>query len=195
MKMMTKTPQKLADWFHANAQRLRNLPAEQAAEELGEFVITLDERLGVEIADDLDRAGTREVIVTAFSDSTAFELVKQLVNVLSDLEEWTFVALKPPRGFNFKLSLGNHAVEAKTLEFAPMPGTVPGIRILIPDSLVHQIRDEQAEELAWLIVETGIGEELCGRLHHIELASRSSADVTWPISELAGYVKGLAPGK
>lgn len=180
-----------AEFMRAHATRLRKMVASDAAEEIGDLVVSLDKRLGIEVAED-DDSDEREVIITAFSDPTAFDLVESLAAELQDLPGWRFVALKPPRGFDFTLAIEGHRLNAKLLEFTPLPER-GSIALVLPTALAGQVAGaEAAEELAWLIVETGIGEKLAAHVQHVELISADRAKVKWPIDRLGTYVEQLA---
>ena len=186
---MGSKEQVFREWLVGQAEGLRRLPPEQAAEEIGDFVQSIDQRLGAEVADDGDGTDSpRELVVTAFSDQTAFELVKALVEALPPIDGWTVTALKPPRGFDFQLDLDGTSIDASTLEFSPAAGAERGIHLLLSAQSAEEIA-ELDDELAWLIVEAGIGEELCARLGEVRFAPWTEARMRWPLRQLAEYVK------
>lgn len=186
---MTSTDDKVkkfVNWVQENLTRLRHEPSAYVADQLGEEILRIDAQLGVEVSEDDN--DVREVIVTAFSEPKLFSLVHQITRLLSNLPGWRFIALKPPRGFAFKLSAGQHEIDASALGFASIPDIKGGIRLVAPAQVLETLSEQETEELAWLVVETGIGEELTGLLQHIEL---SSAQVTGkrPIAELEAYIR------
>lgn len=183
--------QRFSEYMRGQAGRLRKMDASDAADEIGDLLVSIDHRLGVEVAED-DDSDEREVIVTAFSDATAFDLVELIVAELPNLPGWHFVALKPPRGFDFTVSIENQKLDAKLLEFTPLPER-GAIALVVPPALVDQVAGAESEELAWLIVETGIGERLAGQVQHVEFVSADRARVKWPIDQLPSYVQRLAP--
>jgi hypothetical protein len=182
--------QRFVLWAKGNLQNLLTQASAVAADEIGDAILIVDDRLGVEVANEAN-GGVREVIFTAFSNPELFPLVRRLCVALSEIPGWQFVALKPPRGFDFALTIAGHRLHAKKLEFAPISDIPNGIQ-LIPESDVfeHLPNAKQAEELAWLIVETGVGEELTARLQHIEFANPNSVRERHPILELRKYLNG-----
>ena len=102
------------------------------------------------------------------------------------------MALKPPRGFDFAISVAGHRLQAKNLEFAPIADIPNGIQVVTTSNIFENLPEgKQAEELAWLIVETGIGEALTGQLRHIEFANIQLTKERRPISELETYLGSL----
>jgi hypothetical protein len=57
---------RFAEFMRGHARRLREMDARKAADEIGDLVVSLDKRLGVELSED-NASGEREVIITAFS--------------------------------------------------------------------------------------------------------------------------------
>jgi hypothetical protein len=90
----------------------------------------------------------------------------------------------------FAITVGKHRIQAKTLEFMPIPDIVGGIQLLVPRTMINTLHSGQdAEELAWLIVETGIGEELSSHLQHIEFSHSEGVKDKRPITALALFVQ------
>jgi hypothetical protein len=189
MKDIDRRVQTFVSWVHDNAARLRAQPARAVADELGDAALQVHGQLGVEVADEDD--GAREVIVTAFSDPSLFPLVRRIVDLLSDVSGWSFVCLKQPRGFAFTLEVGECQLDAEMLGFAPLSEIPGGIRLIAREEVLAALPpSEEAEELAWLIVETGVGEELAGQVQHVEFASAEEVvSDRRPIEELAGYLR------
>ena len=180
-----------AAWTKENMQALRAEPGDVAADRIGDAVLEVDLRLGVEIANE-EEGQPRELIVTAFSNAELFPLVRQIVQRMSSIPGWQIVPLKPPRGFEFTITLGPYSIQAQKLSFAFIPGMHKGIRLIAAAEVVQAMRDRNAaEELAWLTVETGIGEELTGTLEHVEFAVAESDQQTHLISELRSYLSGI----
>lgn len=182
--MRPLTVHEFGRWFHLNHARLRNAPCEDAAEEIGEQLLRVDNRLGIEIADS-DVGDGREAIVTAFSNAKAFELVYELTREIREALGWKFIALKPPRGFDFKLTVNTRELSAETIMFCPHSTVVNGFQLLVPNDIAQQLENSgDAEEIAWLIVESGIGEAAASRIQHLEFSEIESAAVKHPISQL-----------
>jgi len=177
-------------WFTEHAARLRAMDAEQAADEIGDRVIAIDARLGVDVAedDDADGGGDRELVITAFSDRAAVPLAKQVAASVTSAPGWKILALEPPQGWEFSVSIGDTELEADKLEFLPDPKTPYAIRLIVPTMLLDRVAATDVEEIAWLIVETGIGEELTSAISEISLGERDVGKPGQPISALAAYV-------
>ena len=177
-----------AAWAHEKLPPLRHELSDVVAGRISDQLLIIDPQLGVEVGD--DEPGLREVIVTAFSEPSLFPLVHRIVGSVSDISGWCFVALKPPRGFAFKLSAGGSMIDAKALAFAPIPDVDAGIQLVVSPAILTALPGgREAEELGWLIVETGIGEELAGRVQHVEFCSAGATGESLPIAELESYVR------
>jgi len=185
---MIEPVQSFVSWALEHLPELRDKPAEEAADAIGDAILKVDQGLGVEVSS-IDENEDRELIVTAFSDAILFPLVRQIVELLSGVPGWRVIALKPPRGFEFSITVGTQRMRAKTLRFTSIPTIVGGIQLLVAKRILSDMPVEHdCEELAWLIVETGIGEELSSKLQHIEFASAESAKEKQPITKLAEFV-------
>ena len=138
---------------------------------ISDQLLIIDPQLGVEVGD--DEPGLREVIVTAFSEPSLFPLVHRIVGSVSDISGWCFVALKPPRGFAFKLSAGGSMIDAKALAFAPIPDVDAGIQLVVSPAILTALPGgREAEELGWLIVETESAKSLPGEYNMSSSAAR-----------------------
>src|SRR5687767_10664442 len=93
------TPAEFWTWFRTHEERLHKLMGSALTEALYEELIKYDSRLGVEVCTD---EAVRDVIVTAQDCHEAFGSVKELVQAAPRLDRWTFVALRPAKGFDFK---------------------------------------------------------------------------------------------
>jgi hypothetical protein len=183
--MMSERVQDFVSWVTANMAWFREQTAEEVAEEIGAAILDVDERLGVEVSQP-NGDEDREVIVTAFSDLTVFPLVQEIVERIPHIQGWKFIPLKPPRGFDFTLSVGGYELKASKLEFRLIPEIEGGVQLLIPSPLFEMLPvGQEREEMAWLIVEGGIGEELSAKLKLIEFAGMERAKNKHPITELA----------
>lgn len=164
--MSDMTVQTFVNWFQENNQRLGHEDPEQAAEEIATAIDAIDERLGIELAAEND--GSRELIFTAFSEESLFGLVKEIVSKAGEFPGWSLVALKPPRGFQFNLSIGNSSLCANQLEFHVESAEHARLTIVVSRQMLTALNEnDQAQELAWLIIETGIGEELTSKFDDI----------------------------
>lgn len=169
------------EWFEGASSHLLQVPPEEAAEDIGNHLIAVDKRLGVEIGD--DSHGIREMIVTAFSDPEAFPSVRTIVAMTADTPGWNVVPLKPARGFAFNVEVAGRTLDASQLMYVILPDQ--GIGLVVPRSVMALLPEgRDTEELAWLIVEGGMGEMLAARLSHIEFVPGPRADAK-PIHQLS----------
>lgn len=176
-------------WFHSEGSYLRSLSAEIAADRIAAELERVDERLGIEIGEDDDRQ-PRELIFTAYSDTSLFGVVYDLVAKLGDTEGWHIVPLKPPRGFDFQLDLGSIVIDASILKFSRLDHPEGGLALIASKRSIRTISalPDGGEELGWLIVETGIGEELAASITHIEFSPPRGTET--PIQKLPETIEG-----
>jgi hypothetical protein len=172
-------------WFEEVAPRLASEPSEVAARAVGERLECLDPRVGVEIA---ELGGLRELVVTAGGDPSRFALVVAVCDVLV-APGWTVRALKPARGFGFALEAEGVEIRGEDLTFEPLqPRDAPevlGIRIFADAPRVDAVR-----ALAWLVVETGIGERAAAHIRYLEVEPTPlDARRELPIRELGRFVE------
>jgi hypothetical protein len=174
-------------WFATQTGHWKTATPAAIADSLQATLQRVDSRLGVEIA--CDDSG-HEVIVTAGGDPAAFPVAKAVVQAAPSIRGWTFLALKPPRGFEFTIGLNNAQLSASDLKFEPLESPQRpdqlGIRVYLPPPLPDK---QQANEMIWLIVETGIGEEAATRIAFLDVAPLDKPHgELLPISDLAAYV-------
>lgn len=178
------------EWFRSNATRLNSKPAQLIADEFGDVLLAIDEQLGLEVSKEFSSEGEREIILTTFSEPRLFSLVRRLVELLNETPGWCFVPLKPPRGFDFKLMLAESYINAADLSYAGIPDIEGGVQLLLSPGTLNELPAD-SQEMAWLVVETGIGEELTAKLAHVEFASRANSKDYEPIANLRNYVEKL----
>jgi hypothetical protein len=187
---MNERMRRFVSWASANISRLEKKSDDEAAEDLYTALSDVDERLGVEVST-ADDTQEREVIITAFSVQSLFPLVKRLVDLFPSIPGWKIIALKPPRGFEFKLTVGEHELNAEELEFQPMPDINGSVQLLVPSKLFEMLpAGEERVEFAWLILESGIGEELCSNIEELDFAVAEFAKNKRPIRELWSCLGG-----
>ena len=174
------------DWFARNSNRLRSSGPEAAADELEVQIRSLDPRLGVEVSGD---GGERDITVTAGGDPSVFDVARRVANAAPVLIGWRVQALKPPRGFEFRLSAGGLEIDAHELRFDPV--RVKGQ----PDQLAVRVYAgarlgacEGIADAVRLVLEAGIGEELSARIKHVEVAPAPDSGAPLPITDLAAFV-------
>jgi len=168
-------------WFDGRRDELERMSPSAAAEAIGAEIAKLDERLAVEVA---DVEGRRRVIISANREAALFERVRELVASAPDLPAWDFVALRPGQGFEFEFQAGRR-IDARALSFVARKtdeGVV--IRLLVPNP-EHQ----GWADIAWQIIEAGIGEQAAASLAGLEVGKREPDDHARPLEALAGYLQ------
>ncbi len=177
-------PSEIWQWFVDSRGPLRRASPNAAAEEIEARFRSWDNRLGVEVCDD----GEREVIVTAGGDSKVFDTVRELVASAPSIRGFRFTPLKPARGFDFVLTVGAVELDASRLFFEPLqsarrPAKL-GIRIFASAAAVAV---EDLQEAAWLLVETGIGEEAASLIAYLDVCPLpQEQSELLPITSLVG---------
>jgi len=187
--MDSQTTSRFAQWFRDHAVELRQLDAEEAAEAIAEELACIDDALGLEVGEESSADEERELIVTAYSRRDLFPTVHEIVSGLTGLRGWQIHALKPPRGFDFSIRIGGNTLHANRLLFTWLSNINFGVG-LIPQPSVFQkvtLMPDGGEDLGWLVLETGLGEDLSSRLERVEF--RKTAASARPISDLAGEVR------
>jgi hypothetical protein len=176
-------------WFSTESAGLRSLDPEQLAQRLSEALRSHVGDLGVEVSEDEDQQETQEVVFTADGDPARFDAVKTLVAAAPALDGWTFVALKPPMGFDFTLEADGVELEGSALRFEPLvgPGGL-GLRLYLPDAAA---KEDDVEHLIRLLLQTGVGEEDAAGIAHVEAAPLSSPEAREALAlpELASYLE------
>lgn len=188
-KAIDKKIESFTLWMNENSISLYEGDITTAADSIEDELLKIDAQLGVEVAGE-DEEGIREVIVTAFSDSSKFPIIDQLVSFLPEISNWKFVALKPPRGFAFKLAIEDYEFDINTLQFSPIQDAPNSFQLLISSKVLETLPvGGESEEIAWLIVETGIGEKMASQIQHLEFMNDESSSDKYPISELENHIK------
>lgn len=177
------------DWFSENEAALRGLSGAQVAEAIYAELTEVDQRLGVEVQG--AKAPRREVIFTAYGDAEAFPAVESLVEAAPAIAGWSFVALKPARGFDFSVDAGEIVIDAAKLIFDPLRSPQAPNALAIRFFVASELAESGGiEEVLWLILETGLGERAAAEITHIEAAAESDASGDeLAIGELSGYIR------
>lgn len=152
-------------WFQTNASRLAELSTSRlVVDQIHEALSAIDLRLGVEVSNKSDD-GIREVIISANGFRELFSLVEELVKAAPQIPGWTFIALKPARGFHFKYRQDASSLSPSEWSFQVMRDehNKLGLRLLIPGK--PAIIDSA---VLHMIVETGIGEKASAEISHLE---------------------------
>lgn len=188
------TASELWGWFRENAARLHGLDGEELVGEVYPRVQAIDERIGVEVSTEADDAGLRELILTAYAARDAIPLVLAVVAEAPRVPGWTIIGLRPPMGFGFSMRDDRGGFDGQDLRFEPYP-KADGVRLklLLPAS-IDRIPAGQREQLAWQIINIGLGEHLASRIDALELAQGSAGEGR-PIEELAAWVAAAQPSE
>ena len=175
-------------WMKDASAELLEADGQAVADEIEERLSEIDKRLGVEVSGPAER---RELIITAWSDPSAFAAVRGLVAAAPPLPGWQIIALKPPRGFEFGIDLDGLKVDANELQFEPLAAAedpkLLGVRIYVPSA--GDDDDERLGRALPLILETGIGEEAAAQIDHSEYVAGPGDERALPIGELLRYVQ------
>ena len=173
-------------WFRLESETLWGMPSVDAAELVSDRLLEIDNRLGIEV--ERSFSSPREMIFTAFSNPEVFELVRDLVRKIGSVSGWKLTALKPARGFNFSITIAGERVRATDILFRIVDEEGTQIQLTIPGV---QPKGAGSDELAWLLVEGGLGEELASRITHIEFVSKSFDGTARPIAELEEQIRAF----
>jgi hypothetical protein len=136
--MSVEAAQEFWRWFTKNQRRFRNVevPEKEALldeiqEHLHEYCPDLYFEIGGMPGE------TTELIITAEGKQALFALVEDLIARAPALEGWSFIAFKPPHGFDFVTRYGRATVDPETCWFLPLespsePNRV-GLRVGCPN--------------------------------------------------------------
>ena len=177
-------------WFE---QRAATMQSEDAAvvDELHAQLAAIDDSIAVEVA--ITSAGglpVREVIISGSGQAAAMQKAKAIVAAAPVDRAWRFIALKPPRGFDFTFDYGGTEVDASRLHFDSMKAAgkpeLVGIMIYCPNRL---LRSKGITDVMWHVVETGLGEEATRSIAMIKVEPESNRpDGALHIHELSDFV-------
>lgn len=171
-------------WFNNNADALSKMNPEIAAAIVNSRLMNIDDSLSAEVG---SGGNKRELIISANGNAMMFSTVDSICeNLLST--QWTIIALKPPRGFDFTIQMDSMIIEAKRIMFEPydspsLPGEL-GIKVICPEEYLGWFSDHVA-----LFIESGIGERLASLIHiaGVSPAEPSNVDAL-QIVELEHYI-------
>ena len=176
-------------WMSDSSAELLEADGQEVADRVEERLSVIDARIGVEVS---GAAEPREMIITAWSDRAAFDVVRDIVAAAPPLEGWEIIALKPPRGFEFALDLDGLHIDASELMFDPLSAQedprLLGVRVYVPGAADDD--DERLNRALPLILETGIGEEAAAQIDHSDfIAGPPHDNKALPIEQLLPYVQ------
>jgi hypothetical protein len=158
---LSPAPSSFWIWFRGFADRLPrdNIPG-AFQDELLSQLHCYDDRLYFLIS---TNTSPRELIITADGNRDAFPSADSLVAAAPELDNWIFIALKPPMGFNFHHTDGPISLDVSELWFMPTTSSdgpsALGIVVAFPDA--DFVLDNQSVDTAYTILETAIGERSC----------------------------------
>jgi hypothetical protein len=183
--------QRFWKWFVDNEDSIWNLDANSALDTIQRRLSEHCEDLEAEISDESDEEEPkRELIISAGGDASLFPAVEDLVANAPKLARWSFIGLKPPRGFDFELDCSVGKIVPEELFFEPMTSNAKpdsiGILVFVPQDLLN----EDTEQCIRLVVETGIGERDSSVIEHIAVASMPEDPSPYlSLPQLGDYVK------
>jgi hypothetical protein len=105
----------------------------------------------------------RELIITADGNVTAFASADELVASAPPVNDWKFISLKPPMGFEFQHTDGSISLDVSKMWFMPTKSSDNpselGIVLAFPNA--DFVLEHQSIDTAYTILEVGIGERAC----------------------------------
>ncbi|MCR9199959.1 MAG: hypothetical protein NXI04_15090 [Planctomycetaceae bacterium] len=188
---MNDTIDDLWAWFTEFVQRLPDSFPEAAQEELLSALHQIDDRLFYLVSTE---SRPRELIVTADGNTSAFEIIEQLIDAAPPSPQWQYFALKPPMGFGFTHRDGPISLRVAELWFKPLKSqdapTELGVLVGFPDA--DLVLENQSVDTAWTILETALGERSSALdIAHVavdDLPEDPRAHRFLPLPELPRYI-------
>jgi hypothetical protein len=97
-----------------------------------------------------------------------------LVAAAPEIPKWKIIAFKPALGFDFVHEYGDLTLDPSKLWFLPLRAKsdpkILGLRVGIPN--YDESNVEKAENSMWIILDTGLGEQVCAeRIGHLEVVT------------------------
>ncbi|MFT3686106.1 MAG: hypothetical protein QM783_14495 [Phycisphaerales bacterium] len=185
-------------WFRQNKARLDLLddPDEPLWDEaLAELAkVHPDLRFALSSLEDAPKGADRELVLTASCDIELFATVDALVAAAPKLPGWTWVALKPPMGFDFESEYEDLTLDPAEMWFFPVRDSARprqlALRIAVPG--ITRRREQQYFEAVAMILETGLGErDAASDLHDLQVVpppEKLKAEGYAPLKELPDYI-------
>jgi hypothetical protein len=127
-----------------------------------------------------------DLVITAGGLLRLIPLVERVVSAAPAIPGWTFTALKPAHGFDFKTSYEGVAFDPKAMWFLPLESKSRpeqfAIRVGVPD--YDETRRKQTLAAIFIILDTALGERcVASDIHYIEAAEVPSEP------EKCGYIE------
>jgi hypothetical protein len=158
-------------WFATHKLEFSMLTLDQPFWDVAlEQIKKVDEHLWFELSRDSHPA--REFIVTAGGHVSSFPIAEALVGFAPNIEEWDFIALKPPQGFQFTTNYEGTRFDPRHMWFLPLESKSRpddlGIRIAVPG--LDRMDKRTAHNAVLVILDTGLGERSAALdLQHTEV--------------------------
>ncbi|HLT29333.1 MAG TPA: hypothetical protein VK013_04785 [Myxococcaceae bacterium] len=180
------------NWFKDEAHRLRAMELDTLTDTLARALSTHAPGLGVEVSPAEAEDQDVEVLFTAHRERMHFSRARDLVAAAPDVPGFRFIALRPAQDFDVVLETEGVELDGTELTFEPLLGPAGvGLRLFVPEAAAAQ---PELKDLLWLMLETGLGEEVASGLSHLEVSPRSaseSADAL-PLIELPHFLSSAA---
>ena len=152
----------------------------------------LNNRLWFELSH--PNGGTREFVITAEGHQEAFPIIDAIIASAPVIPGWTFIALKPPMGFDFENNYEGVRFDASTMWFLPLENVSRpqdlGIRVGVPNFAPDTKR--QAENAVLVILDTSLGERAAATdIQYVEvspLPDSPDAHGYLPLPKLPSYI-------
>lgn len=176
---------RFSKWLVVHGARLSTMRPSDVVDALYERV----EQLGI-VVELAEGESGKTVFFCANGVGDLFQPLKEFVEHLPHIPKWTFVALKPGRGFDFINEMNGVVTDASELLFDPMTSPRhPGrLGIVLYASHVLSLSPHK-EVIARNILSEGLGEEKVTAVHHIDVKSRQVApEGALPIGDLSPYI-------
>ncbi len=178
-------------WFSSNVKTIESFSSgdEGMLNEILRNLHSYDENLYFEIS---THEEVKELVITAEGDAAHFESVRRLISEAPDINNWIFVAFKPPMGFDFVSEYEGVTYDPSKLWFLPLVSesnpSLLGLRVGIPnyDEQFH----EHSVPAILILLDTGLGElKAAEEINHVETGALPKN----PASE--GYIEFDEIGK
>jgi hypothetical protein len=141
-----------------------------------------------------DRHPVREFIVTVEGHTESFPIAEEFVRLAPNIEGWTFKALKPAQGFQFKTTYEGTLFDPRQMWFLPLQSESHpddlGLRVAVAG--LDGMDKRKAHNAVLIILDTGIGERSAALdIQHIELTELPTDPASLgyiELPELAYYI-------
>jgi hypothetical protein len=159
-------------WFKDQANEFAvQTDSPRIVDRIYETLCRVDKRLGIEISEP-DLSGVREMILSANGFRELFSAAEELVSAAPELVGWRFIALKPPRGFDFVYRQDGQVLSPSEWSFLPLRDDENnlGLQIFIPGS-----ETVLSNAILQTIIETGVGEKEFSDIRYLEYTQSPAA--------------------